>query len=122
MKIFTYFSTKTRKGLIETVPMNTFNIHFHQCIRKIQCSPFKMLWLGSTGMDHVISESILQRPLWSFSYNSFVKLHGKKIQSHNIIGIAPITHIRHVRNKNSNNQGRSPNVIKVIFHTIKNSS
>ena len=25
-------------------------------------------------------------------------------------------------NKNSNNQGRSPNVVKVIFHTIRNCS
>ena len=56
----------------------------------IQSSPFKMLYLGSIGMDHVISESyytgvILQRNyrkmtmLWSFSYNSFVKFHGKNI-------------------------------------------
>ena len=40
------------------------------------------------------------------------------------IGVAPITLITHVRNKNSNIQGRSLNVIKVIFHTtcIKNCS
>ena len=35
------------------------------------------------------------------------------------IGVAPITH---VRNKNSIIQGRSPNVVKVIFHTIRNYS
>ena len=35
------------------------------------------------------------------------------------IGVAPITH---VGNKNSNIQGRSPNVVKVIFHTIRNGS
>ena len=29
--------------------------------------------------------------------------------------------ITYVHNKNSNIQGRSPNVVKVIFHTIKNS-
>ena len=28
----------------------------------------------------------------------------------------------HVCNKNSNIQGRSPNVVKVIFHTIRNCS
>ena len=48
-----------------------------------------MLGFGSIGMDCVISEpcykgAILQRNyrkmtiLWSFSYNSFVKVHGKK--------------------------------------------
>ena len=29
-------------------------------------------------------------------------------------GVAPITQVTHVRNKNSNNQGRSSNVVKVI--------
>ena len=48
-----------------------------------------MLGLGSIGVDHVISELcykriILQRNYnkrtiaWSFSYDSFVKFHGKK--------------------------------------------
>ena len=36
------------------------------------------------------------------------------------IGVAPITQVTHVRNKDSKIQGRSLNVIKVIFHTIKN--
>ena len=36
------------------------------------------------------------------------------------IGVAPITQVMHVRNKNSNIHGRSLNVIKVIFHTIRN--
>ena len=30
--------------------------------------------------------------------------------------------VTHVLNKNSNIQGRSPNVVKVIFHTIRNCS
>ena len=30
--------------------------------------------------------------------------------------------VTHVRNKNSNIQGRSPYVVKVIFHTIRNCS
>ena len=38
------------------------------------------------------------------------------------IGVAPITHSTHMRNKNSNIQGRSPNVEKVIFHAIRNCS
>ena len=49
-----------------------------------------MLHLGSKGMNHLISElcnkeTILQRNcrkktiLWSFSYSSFVKFHGKKM-------------------------------------------
>ena len=37
----------------------------------------------------------------------------------NIIGVAPITQYTHMRNKNSNIQGGSLNVIKVIFHTIR---
>ena len=50
---------------------------------------------GSIGMDSVMSESyykgtILQRNyrkmtiLWSFSYNSFIKFHGKKFGSHSM--------------------------------------
>ena len=35
---------------------------------------------------------------------------------HNV-GVAPITH---ARNKSSYIQGRSPNVVKVSFHTIRN--
>ena len=38
------------------------------------------------------------------------------------IGVAPITQVKHMRNKNSNIQGRSLNVIKVIFHTKRNCS
>ena len=38
-----------------------------------------------------------------------------------LIGVAPITQVTHVRIKISNIQG-SLNVIKVIFHTIKNCS
>ena len=30
--------------------------------------------------------------------------------------------VTHVRNKNSNIQGRSPNVVKVTFHVIRNCS
>ena len=37
------------------------------------------------------------------------------------IGVAHITQVTHVRNKNSYIQGRSLNVIKVIFNTIRNS-
>ena len=51
-----------------------------------------MLCLGSIGINRVISEpcykgKILQRIDWSFSYNSVVKFHGKKIGepwSHNM--------------------------------------
>ena len=38
------------------------------------------------------------------------------------IGVAPITQHTHVRNKKSNIQGRSPNVVKTIFHTLRNYS
>ena len=38
------------------------------------------------------------------------------------IGVAPITQVTHVRNKNSNIQGRSLNVIKSIFQSIRNYS
>ena len=60
------------------------------CLNNVQCSPFIMLYLGSMGIDCVITEScyigtFLQRKnrkmtiKWSFSYNSFVKFNGKKI-------------------------------------------
>ena len=56
----------------------------------IQCSPFITLCLVSIGLDHYISESCYKGTIllrnnrkmtisWSFSYNSFVKFHGKKI-------------------------------------------
>ena len=35
------------------------------------------------------------------------------------VSVAPITHCAHVRNKNSYTQGSWPNVVKVIFHTLK---
>ena len=38
------------------------------------------------------------------------------------IGVAPITQVMHVQNKNCIIQGRLFNAIKVIFHTIKNCS
>ena len=38
------------------------------------------------------------------------------------IGVAPITQYTHVRNKTSNIQGSQPNVVEVIFHTIRNCS
>ena len=34
----------------------------------------------------------------------------------------PLIYTTHVRNKNSNTQGSSPNVVKVIFHTPRNCS
>ena len=34
------------------------------------------------------------------------------------LGVAHITQVKHVRNKISNNQGRTLNGIKVVFHTI----
>ena len=38
------------------------------------------------------------------------------------VGVAPITHYTHLPNKNSNTQGSSPYVVKVIFHTLRNCS
>ena len=43
----------------------------------------------------------------------------QKFDHHNSFNITQATH---VRNKNSDIQGRSLNVIKVIFHTTKNCS
>ena len=65
-----------------------------------ECTPFITLYLGSIGVDRVISEpcykgTILQMNYrkmtisWSFSYNSFVKFHGKKIGSHNMTELYP---------------------------------
>ena len=55
----------------------------------LQCGPFITLSLGSIGMNLVISETcykkiILQRNYrkMTISFNSFVKLHVKKIQIH----------------------------------------
>ena len=39
-----------------------------------------------------------------------------------LIGVAPFTQVTHVNNKNSNIQGRSLYMIKVIFNTIRNCS
>ena len=68
----------------------------------MQCSPFIALFLGYSGLDHVINESCYKRTIlqrnyrkmtisWSFSYNSFVKFHGKKIGSHNMTLLYPNT-------------------------------
>ena len=38
------------------------------------------------------------------------------------IGIGPITQVTHMQTKNSNIQGRSANVVKGIFLTIRNCS
>ena len=43
------------------------------------------------------------------------------ILGYRYIGVAPFA-VTHVRNKNSNIQGKSPNVVKVIYHTIRNCS
>ena len=57
----------------------------------------------------------------SLSYDGIMnKSHVPTIELH--IGIAPITQYTHMRNKNSNTQGSSPNVVKVIFHTLRNCS
>ena len=37
-----------------------------------------------------------------------------------IIGVAPSTQFTHIRNKNSNTQEDSPNVVEVIFHPSGN--
>ena len=55
------------------------------------------------------------------SQGSNVSSNGKTKTDH--IGVAPIANnFAHMRNKNSNIQGRSPNVVKVIFYTIRNCS
>ena len=46
----------------------------------------------------------------------------KQLQYLTKIGVAPITQCTHVCSKNSHIQGRSHNVVKVIYHTIKNCS
>ena len=38
------------------------------------------------------------------------------------IGVAPITQYTHLRYKNCDTQGSSPNVVKVIWHTTRNCS
>ena len=52
---------------------------------------------------------------------------GMRLHLHNLcistlcIGVAPITQYTHMGN-NSNIQGNSPNVVKGIFHTLRNCS
>ena len=66
------------------------------------CSPFITLCFGSIQMNHVINEScknhegtILQKNYrkmtiqWSFSYNSFVKIHGNIFVSHKMTMLYP---------------------------------
>ena len=66
----------------------------------VQFSPIIRLYLGSIGMDCVLSKScykgtILQRNyrkitiLWSFSYNFYVKLHVKKLWDPQHDGVIP---------------------------------
>ena len=50
---------------------------------------------------------------------SVSKLFAKVISS---IGVAPVMQYMHARNRNSNTQGSSPNVVKVVFYTLKNCS
>ena len=45
-----------------------------------------------------------------------------KTRNSSAIAVAPSTQVTHVRNKNSNIQGRSLNAIEVIFNTIRNCS
>ena len=39
----------------------------------------------------------------------------------NCIGVVPITQNTHLRNINSKTQGSSPNVVRVVFHTLRES-
>ena len=64
--------------------------------------------------------------------NKYVKLYlttrAQKLSATNVstlkyfICVAPIMQYTQVHNKNSNTQGSSPNVVKVIFHTLRNCS
>ena len=60
----------------------------------------------------------LSKKISSISFSSLIKIFSA-LKNTNYIGVAPFTH---VRNKNSHIQRRSPNVVKVIFHTIRNCS
>ena len=42
----------------------------------------KFWFQGMDGVNFVIKEQFYKGILWSFSYNSFVKIHGKKFGSH----------------------------------------
>ena len=56
----------------------------------------------------------VKRRAVTWLYSSLIKFK--------VIGVATITQVMHVRNKNSNIQGRSLNALKAILHTIKNCS
>ena len=57
-----------------------------------------------------------------FIYHTFLKVPLDHRELISIIGVAPNTQYTDVRNKNSNTQGSSPNVLKVISHTTRNCS
>ena len=74
----------------------------------IQCNSFITLCFGYIRINYVIGElcykeTILQRNyrkmtiVWSFSYNSFVKFHGKKIGSHNMTVFYPNLCLGYIR-------------------------
>ena len=83
---------------------------FMEKIGKIQCSTFIILYMGSIGMDHVISElwftgTILQRNYrkmtikLSFSYNSFEKFQVKIFGIHIMTMLYPNLCYNEVCNK-----------------------
>ena len=57
------------------------------------------------------------------SFGEFNKVHIKLPRELDSVHWRSSRHaVTHVRNKNSNIQGRLPNVVKVIFHTERNCS
>ena len=54
-----------------------------------------------------------------YSAYTYINMSCNKIDT---LGVAPITQFTHLHNKNSNTQGSSSKVVKVIFHTKRNCS
>ena len=78
------------------------------CVKDHLIQPY-LHWLFNVKIDQRTIPMTL-----SLKYDGIInKSHVTTIELH--IGVAPITQLVHVRNKNSNTQGSSCNVLKVIF-------
>ena len=87
--------------------------HFYSNFNRIFCKQ---------KLETLIRQYFLRRLIWVCTVcpcptKRTLGLYGLKT----VIGVATITHYKHVRSKN-NSQGSSTYVFKVIFHTLRNCS
>ena len=87
-----------------------------------------LVWFPSLDLSRVWYRLIQAVKIWTMRFGENLRI-GEGTLNCEILtriminfGIAPITLVINVHNKNSNIQGRSLNVIKMIFYTIRNCS